>query len=152
MRKDCLKAHQGSPLHNDWLPGFRWVPRSWTSYCRGRFSKPPKYLFGNLNTLGDWGSSFRFLSKEEILEYPCTDAGSVGAAIEQYPKPIPRIRKWYFSWPLYFAWTFRLFKWKILFRLGFRYTEVTNEKGEIDGNLSYYSFPVGPSIRSLDNV
>ncbi len=149
MSKDCLKAHKGPLNHNDWLWPFKWVPRSWTSLCRGRFAKPPKYLFGNLTNVGDWGSTFRTLSKEEMAGWPGVDENTVGAAVVQYPKPIPRMRKWYFSWPLYFAATFKLFKWKILFRLGFRYTEVTNEKGEMDGNLSYYSFPVGPSVRSL---
>ena len=142
VSKDCLKAHQGSPNHNDWLPGFRWVPRSWTSFCKGRFSKPPTYLFGNLkshpNPLPDGHVEGNFDEVDLLI---------MGKKIYCYPKPIPPLGKWYFSWPLYFAWTFKLFKWKILFRLGFRYTEVTNEKGEIDGNLSYYSFPVGPSIR-----
>lgn len=137
MSKDCLKAHTGPLNHNDWLPGFRWVPRSWTSFCKGRFSKPPTYLFGNLG--------------ERPFENP-EAWGKIRIVLEcfyVYPKPIPPLGKWYFSFPYYFAATFKLFKWKILFRLGFRYTEVTNEKGEIDGNLSYYSFPVGPSIRRL---
>lgn len=137
--KDCLKAHQGSLLHEDWSRPFKWVPRSWTSYCRGRFSRPPKYLFGNLDSPPSFYT-------EEGLAYRKQWGWLPGVL---YPKPIPRMGKWYFAWPLYFAATFKLFKWKILFRLGFRYTEVTNKKGEIDGNLSYYSFPVGPSVIPL---
>ena len=64
-----------------------------------------------------------------------------------YPKPVPPLGKWYFAFPYYFAATFMLFKWKILFRVGFRYTEVTNSAGEIDSALSYYNFPALPALR-----
>ncbi len=141
MGKDCLQGHQGSPLHADWWWPLNKIPRAWTSFGRSYlwgwldFSRPPRYLFGNLShrsDSGDWG------------EYRDQDG-----ALHFYPKPVPRPRKWYVAWPFYFAWTFDLFcRWRGLLRFGCRYTEVT-KGGEIDPGLSYYTVPAGPAIRDI---
>jgi len=139
--KNCLAGHQGSPLHNDWWWPFSYVPRAWTSFCRGRFARPPRYLFGNLrrDDPADWGkySNSSFLERIPRL----------------YPKPVPQLGKWYFAWPFYFAWTFDLFcRWRVLLRFGCRYTEVTNKAGKFDPTLSYYTVPAGPAIRDIGGV
>lgn len=43
MSKDCLPEHLKNSKHNDFLPGLRWIPRSWTAFCWGK----PIMVWGN---------------------------------------------------------------------------------------------------------
>ncbi len=141
----CLLGHQGPLWHKDYFRGLRWVPRGWTSRCKGRFGRPPRYLFGNLsrwaNSLNDWG------------HYVERDGTPNAKKTHFYPKPVPRPGKWYFARPFYFAWTFDLFcRWRVLLRFGCRYSEVTNKAGAIDPFLCYYTVPAGPALRRLNEA
>ncbi len=143
----CLQGHQGGLWHKDYFQGLRWWPRGWTSRCKGRFSRPPRYLFGNLSFRRDHGLNIKDSDSGDWGEY--REEG----ALRFYPKPVPRPGKRYFAWPFYFAWTFDLFcRWRVLLRLGCRYTEVTNKAGKFDPALSYYTVPAGPALRRLNEA
>lgn len=113
-----LRGHAGPPNHNDYPPGLRWVPRAWTTYCKGRFARPPRLLRGNLepgSLIGGW---------------PTRGWGQRGDTL--YPKPVPPRGIWIFCWPFYVALTTDG-GWHA--RLGARYTETAGEKG------NYYTIP-----------
>ena len=108
---DCLLGHIGEPWHKDYLPGLRWISRKWTSFCKGTFSRPPRWWIGHITSksLSQWMDIF-------------------------YPRAIPAVGEWWLGWPLHFAISFRVQRvWH--FRTGFRYTETFNPE------WNYYSFP-----------
>lgn len=80
---DCLCGHFGSPLHTDYPPGLRWIPRAWTSWCKGWFDRPPEFLFG----------SIRLKDKDAWGNWP------VGQVSLIYPKAIPPRGHWQVSGP-----------------------------------------------------
>lgn len=133
MPKNCLQGHQGDELHDDWFWPLSYVPRAWTSFCRGRFARPPSYRWGNLEA--GLPGHFQLFDPE-------------GKKI-WYPSDIPPAGHWWVGWPPYWAWTKQGRDFKRLWRLGFRYTTTT--KGppgwEPTPEHNYYSFPAGPAFR-----
>ncbi len=135
MGKNCLAGHQGPLNHNDWWWPFSYVPRAWTSFCRGRFARPPTGFRGNLEA--GLPGHFKLFDPEEKRIW--------------YPADIPPDGYWWIGWPPYWAWTQRTRDRRRLWRLGFRYTTTT--KGapgwEPTPERNYYNFPAGPAIREI---
>ena len=96
MPRECLPDHLKHEHHKDWRWPLCYIPRAWTSWCRGRhFGYPPELLRGNCWT------------------------GKQGIWV--YPKPIPQPGQWQLSSPFYFAFTTKA-GWH--FRFGCRYDDV----------------------------
>ena len=135
MRKNCLAGHQGPLNHNDWWWPLSYVPRAWTSFCRGRFARPPSYRWGNLEA--GLPGHFKLFDPE-------------GKKI-WYPSDVPPAGHWWIGWPPYWAWTQRTRDSRRLWRLGARYTTTT--KGppgwEPTPGRNYYHFPAGPALREI---
>ena len=93
--KKCLPEHIRTGRHTDYIPGFRWIPRSWTSFC---WLIPPVKMAGSQK-------NFQVYLKNRFVALP----------------PVPPPGKWQLSWPLYFAFTT---KGKLSFRIGARWDDV----------------------------
>lgn len=96
----CLPPHLQGKRHDDWPWPLSYVPRAWTSFCRGSFARPPRKLWGTT------ASKFDF----PRLGWPFS-----------YPQPIPKPGHWHAAWPPYFALTTSA-GWH--FRIGARYDDV----------------------------
>ena len=114
------------PKHDDFWPGFRWIPRNWTSF---RLRQAPNQILGNQSY---WQN---FYTGEVVKDIPYKADYQLG------PKPIPRRGEWQLSLvPVEFgAWTLKLpyFAFKSRsgwhFRVGARWSD--------DHPHNYVTFP-----------
>ena len=96
--KKCLPEHIRTGRHTDYIPGFRWIPRSWTSFC--------------------WPIPHKIAGSQKAKFYRGRKDGEF--AIEALA-PIPPPGKWQLAWPLYFAFTT---KGRLSFRIGARWDDI----------------------------
>ena len=114
------------PLHDDWPPGFRWIPRAWSTWF---FPMPPMIVAGNAEPawvplqpgyplatdaqVKDLGGTPHVLTPHPIHPLGYWSLQSVEF------KPGVRI-------PCYFSATFKLFGRRILFNIGVK-PDVTHD-------------------------
>lgn len=107
--------------HRDWIPGLRWVPRSWTAYA----GIPPVKVDGNAPEYEHYYRSNGY------FWIPCLPWDK-GAMLFKHPKPIPDKGEWWKGDPEFFAEQTANGVYR---RSGYRWDDV-------DGYYEYPSFTI----------
>lgn len=115
FRKDLLPEYMKNRNHDDWLPGFRWIPRRWTSYC---FPMPPHKVLGNAEyALIDIQPGYPLASDAEIIDGKLRSMHPVHAP-GQWSLQSVKLWNWMPRIPCYFTVSWKMFGRRFHFNIG----------------------------------
>jgi len=125
MSKLDLPEHLQERLHNDWLPGLRWIPRGWSAFGHRHsgWRRVPKLLVGYNTTR--WMTP----GDRDVIHIQWKKGLSIGGInMGNYgPSPLQKRSKigWSLVWPLHFEFHWQ-YEWKgddkvVLYRKGPRW-------------------------------